>query len=191
VIEKGVVTMSVSYFKRYRMEIELRGRRFDTSLPPDYRFVAWQPDRLSDHAETKFHSFRHEIDADVFNCLGDIEGCHRLMQEISLKDEFLPEATWLVAYTGVGTPEYCGTIQGIRATSKYGGIQNVGITPMHRGRGVGSALIAAALGGFQQVGLPRAYLEVTAQNERAVRLYKRLGFYRTKTLFKAVEMAYS
>jgi ribosomal protein S18 acetylase RimI-like enzyme len=56
---------------------------------------------------------------------------------------------------------------------------------------VGSALIHAALVGFQQVGLPRAYLEVTAQNERAVRLYKRLGFRRTKTLFKAVELAYS
>ena len=113
------------------------------------------------------------------------------MQEISLKDGFLPEATWLAAYADGGEIEYCGTIQGIRATHKYGAIQNVGITPAHRGRGVGTALIHAALAGFQQVGLPRAYLEVTAQNERAVRLYKRLGFRRTKTLFKAVELAYS
>ena len=184
--------MSVSYFKRFRMEIDLRGRRFDSAaLPPGYRLVAWTPERLGIHAETKFHSFRHEIDADVFNCLSDLDGCYRLMQEISLKDGFLPEATWLAAYVADGAMEYCGTIQGIRATSKYGGIQNVGITPAHRGRGVGTALLTAALRGFQQVGLPRAYLEVTAQNERAVRLYKRLGFQRTKTLFKAVELAYS
>jgi len=92
---------------------------------------------------------------------------------------------------GGGEVECCGTIQGIRATHKYGAIQNVGVTPAHRGRGIGSAMIFAALAGFQQVGLPRVYLEVTAQNDGAVRLYNRLGFRRTKTLFKAVELAYS
>jgi GNAT superfamily N-acetyltransferase len=184
--------MSVSYFKRYRMEIDLRGQRFEPiAVPSGYRLIAWQPDRLAEHAEAKYHSFRHEIDADVFSCLSELDGCHRLMQEISLKDGFLPEATWLAACAGAGELEYCGTIQGIRATHKYGAIQNVGITPLHRGHGLGTALISAALTGFQQVGLPRAYLEVTAQNERAVRLYKRLGFRRTKTLFKAVELAYS
>jgi ribosomal protein S18 acetylase RimI-like enzyme len=184
--------MSVSYYKRFRMEIDLRGRRLDAvALSPGYRLLPWAPERLSSHAETKYYSFRHEIDADVFNCLSDLDGCYRLMHEISLKNGFLPEATWLAAYSAGGEIEYCGTIQGIRATSKYGGIQNVGITPAHRGRRVGSALVLAALRGFQQAGLSRAYLEVTAQNERAVKLYKRLGFQRTKTLFKAVELAYS
>jgi RimJ/RimL family protein N-acetyltransferase len=184
--------MSVSYFKRFRMEIDLRGQRFvPLFVPPGYRLLAWHADRISDHAEAKFHSFRHEIDAGIFTCLSDLEGCYRLMQEISLKEGFLPEATWLAACNFGNEIEYCGTIQGIRATHKYGAIQNVGITPPHRGHGLGTALISAALAGFQQAGLPRAYLEVTAQNERAVRLYKRLGFHRTKTLFKAVELAYS
>jgi ribosomal protein S18 acetylase RimI-like enzyme len=184
--------MSVNYFKRYRMELDLRGRRFlPVIVPPGYRLLAWHAGLIDDHAVAKFESFRNEIDAGVFDCLADLPGCQRLMQEISQKDGFLPEATWLAACTADGPFEYCGTIQGIRATHKYGAIQNVGITPQHRGRGVGTALITAALIGFQQVGLPRAYLEVTAQNDRAVRLYKRLGFRRTKTLFKAVELAYS
>jgi len=184
--------MSVNYFKRFRMELDLRGQRFaPVYVPPGYRLLAWQPDLLIDHAEAKFLSFRDAIDADVFTCLSDLDGCQRLMQEISVKDGFLPEATWLAACVSGGDMENCGTIQGIRATHKYGAIQNVGITPAHRGRGVGSALIAAALAGFQQCGLSRVYLEVTAQNDRAVRLYKRLGFRRTKTLFKAVELAYS
>jgi GNAT superfamily N-acetyltransferase len=184
--------MSVNYFKRYRMEIDLRGQRFvPLYVPPGYRLLAWHPDRLADHAEAKFQSFRQEIDAGVFTCLSDYDGCYRLMQEISLKDGFLPEATWLAASANGNEIEFCGTIQGIRASNKYGAIQNVGITPRHRGFGLGTALISAALAGFQQVGLAYAYLEVTAQNERAVRLYKRLGFRRTKTLFKAVELAYS
>jgi RimJ/RimL family protein N-acetyltransferase len=184
--------MSVTYFKRFRMEIDLRDHSIGPILlPPGYRLIAWQPDWLTEHAEAKYHSFRYEIDADVFSCLSELNGCYRLMEEISHKEGFLPEATWLAAYEAGRDIEYCGTIQGIRATHKYGAIQNVGITPVHRGLGVGTALIQAAMFGFQQVGLPRAYLEVTAQNDRAVRLYKRLGFRRTKTLFKAVELAYS
>jgi hypothetical protein len=186
--------MSVSYFKRFRMEIDLRLRSFaPVSVPPGYCLIAWQPDRLPDHAEAKYLSFRHEIDADVFSCLGDQVGCHQLMEEIVDKEGFLPEATWLAAYIGAGIEniEYCGTIQGVRVSHRLGAIQNIGITPEHRRRGLGTALIQAALVGFQQVGLPRVYLEVTAQNDSAVRLYRQLGFHRTKTLYKAVEFAYS
>ncbi|HEX5471463.1 MAG TPA: GNAT family N-acetyltransferase [Lacipirellulaceae bacterium] len=184
--------MSVSYFKRYRMEFDLRSRRsIPVFVPHGYRLLAWHPELLDGHAEAKYLSFRNEIDADVFECLAELSGCQRLMQEISTKDGFLPEATWLAVFEAGRDMEYCGTIQGIQPTHKYGAIQNVGVTPAHRGRGIGSALIAAALNGFQQVGLPRVYLEVTAQNEGAVRLYNRLGFRRTKTLFKAVELAYS
>jgi ribosomal protein S18 acetylase RimI-like enzyme len=186
--------MSVSYFKRFRMEIDLRCQRVDSApLPPGYRLVPWSEELLADHAEAKYHSFRQEIDADVFNCLSEFGGCFRLMEEISQRDGFLPEATWLAVFErgAGGAIESCGTIQGIRASHRYGGIQNVGITPPHRGVGLGTALVRAALAGFQQAGLPFAYLEVTAQNDRAVQLYKRLGFRRTKTLYKAVELAYS
>ena len=184
--------MGVSYFKRYRMELDLRGQRFAPMVVPSgYRLFAWQSEMIDEHAAAKFESFRNEIDADIFSCLSELDGCQRLMHEISLKDGFLPESTWLAAYIGGGEIEYCGTIQGIRATNRYGAVQNIGITPQHRGRGVGTALINAALNGFQQIGLSRVYLEVTAQNDGAVRLYKRMGFRRTKTLFKAVELAYS
>jgi ribosomal protein S18 acetylase RimI-like enzyme len=184
--------MGVSYFKRFRMELDLRGKRFlPLFVPTGYRLLGWDPELLAEHAAAKHQSFRDEIDAEIFSCLAEFDGCQRLMQEISLKEGFLPMATWLAVYAYSGGFECCGTIQGIRATPKYGAIQNVGITPAHRGRGVGTALISAALAGFQQAGLTRAYLEVTAQNDRAVQLYKRLGFRRTKTLFKAVELAYS
>lgn len=186
--------MGVTYFKRYRMEIDLRRRRLDPVIVPNgYRLVAWTRDLVADHAEAKYFSFVDAIDAEVFTCLGDLEGCRRLMDEISRKDGFLPEATWLAEHVGAGPHriEPCGTIQGIRANRRYGGIQNVGITPPHRGRGIGTCLVLAALAGFQQVGLERAYLEVTAQNERAVQLYRRMGFRRSKTLYKAVELAYS
>ena len=47
-----------------------------------------------------------------------------------------------------------------------------------------------ALHGFAQAGLARGQLEVTAHNDAAVRLYRRLGFRRTKTLYKAIPSAF-
>ena len=89
--------MDLTYFKRYRMEIGLAGRDFTPRLPPGgYRFLPWHPSLLDAFAEAKYLSFRGEIDANVFPCLGELSGCRRLMNEISRKPGFLAEATWVV-----------------------------------------------------------------------------------------------
>lgn len=186
--------MGVTYFKRYRMEYDLTGPLFEPPPVPDgYRLIAWDPVLLSAHAETKYRSFRSEIDAHVFPCLGDREGCYRLMEDIVHREGFLPEATWLVAWRPSGSRkvEYCGTIQGVRDSRGSGSIQNLGVTPEHRGQGLGSLLLYHALQGFRVAGLRRAWLEVTAQNTGAVRLYQRLGFRTTRTVYKSAEVAYA
>ena len=184
--------MGLTYFKRFRMEIDLEGRTFrPRPVSDDYILLSWDPTLLEDHAEAKYHSFRSEVDADVFPCLGDLSGCSRLMSEISRKDGFLPGATWLAVYMGNGPErqEYCGTVQGIHDDAGYGSIQNLGITPHHRGRGLGKHLLYRALIGFQRAGLQRAFLEVTAQNKSAIQLYEQAGFEKARTLYKTVEVA--
>lgn len=185
--------MGLTYFKRFRMEIDLTGRLLTApALPQGYLVVPWDDSLVETHAETKYHSFRSEIDANVFPCLGDWSGCHRLMHEIRAKPGFLPGATWLVAHQSFDdTLEYCGTIQGIRDYAGLGAIQNLGVTPEHRGRQLGSCLLLRALEGFQKAGVRRAFLEVTAQNDGAIRLYHRVGFVKARTVYKAVEVAYS
>ena len=185
--------MALTYFKRYRMETELVGRDLACSVPDGYRLLPWDVALLEPHAQTKYLSFRDELDSNVFPCLGELAGCLRLMGEISSKPGFLPEATWLAArrLSDDGRLEYCGTIQGIRARDGYGSIQNLGIVPAHRDRGLGTALLFRALTGFRQAGLRRVSLEVTAENDGAVRLYQRHGFVPAKTVFKAAEVVYS
>ena len=186
--------MDLTYFKRYRMEIDLVDRDFSRAAPPvGYRFLPWSESLLEAFAEAKYLSFRSEIDANVFPCLGELAGCRRLMAEIARKPGFLPQATWLAVYAPAGQrrPEYCGTVQGIRDRAGLGAVQNLGITPAHRDAGLGTSLLFRALEGFRQAGLTRVYLEVTAQNDGAIRFYRRLGFTLVKTVFKAVELAYS
>jgi ribosomal protein S18 acetylase RimI-like enzyme len=175
--------MTISYFKRFRMEIDLASLPPVPRLPEGYAWVPWDEGLLERHADVKFFSFFEEIDALVFPSLSTRSGCSYLMQEISSKAGFRPEATWLLAH-GDG---YCGTVQGVRDRNGMGAIQNLGVKPSHRGRGLGTALLIQALHGFVRAGLGRAFLEVTAQNDVAIRLYRRLGFRCRKTIYKPVE----
>jgi len=184
--------MDLTYFKRYRMEIELAGRDLLVRTPPGYEFLVWDPTRLDVFAEAKYESFREELDANVFPCLGELDGCRRLMNEIARKPGFVPEATWLVLFRAPrGRREPCGTVQGVRDRQGRGAIQNVGIAPVHRNAGLGTALMHQSLLGFRKAGIGRVHLEVTAQNLAAIRLYRRLGFRTVKSVYKAVEVTYS
>ena len=193
--------MNLQYVKRYRMELDLRRwQRPPIALPIDYRLVAWHTSLVEAHAEVKYLSFRGEIDAQVFPCLGEYDGCHKLMAEIENKEGFVPEATWLAEHVGArpgeflkgsAKTEYCGTIQAVRTHKGRASIQNIGVAPLHRGLGVGTALILAALMGLQHVAVPRARLEVTAENDGAVRLYRKIGFRTIRTLYKTVELAHT
>lgn len=178
-----VDAMAITYYKRFRMEVDLDGSLEPLMLSPPFRWVSWEESLIDQHAEVKYQSFRCEIDAYVFPCLGERQGCQRLMREIRRKPGFLPGATWLIA-----TPQgYVGTVQGVMDRGPIGAIQNVGVVPSYRGLGLGRALVRQALEGFYQAGLRRAYLEVTAENSGAVRLYRTVGFRRAKTLYKAVD----
>ena len=182
--------MPLTYFRRFRMEYHFgSGPLPEPVLPPGYQWVAWHPRLVERHAAVKYDSFLEEVDAHLFPGLGSVGGCYRLMHEISRQDNFLPGATWLIVwqpYPGQPAGD-CATIQGLKQSETHGSIQNVGVVPEHRGLGLGRALVLQALAGFRAAGLKRVYLEVTAQNVRAVRLYRALGFRLARTMFKQVE----
>ena len=185
--------VGIVYFRRYRMEIDLSEPLLpQPAMPADYRLTPWNERLLEVHAQTKFECFRSEMDANVFPSLSTRDGCRRLMTEITCRGSFVPEATWLLEHWPAGSrrPQACGTIQGV-AEEKVGAIQNVGVTPPHRGLGLGSVLLWHSLAGFQAAGIGRVFLEVTSQNSGACRLYERLGFRRKRVVYKAAEVAYA
>ncbi len=195
-----------TYFKRHRMEVDLRrppsalsgaaGNGIQrAALPPGFYWVPWNDSLLDAHAEVKALSFQDELDAVVFPCLGSLTGCRDLMAAIRDRPGFCPGATWLVAASVVpdfalgGLARGCvATVQGVVDENGAGGIQNVGVVPEARGRGIGRALLLRALAGFATAGASRAYLEVTARNAAAIHMYRGLGFRCTKTLYRAVEV---
>ena len=179
--------MAVTYVRRFRMEIDLgRGSLPLAELPDGYVWTRWDDSLVERHSVAKYLSFHEELDARVFPCLGELEGCRRLMGEISRQCSFLPGATWLITRepNGFGPPVDCGTIQGLAHSRGLGAVQNVGVVPEHRGSGLGRALVLQSLHGFRNARLLRVYLEVTAENKPAVELYRSIGFRHTRTMYK-------
>ncbi|MCC9600201.1 GNAT family N-acetyltransferase [Stieleria sp. JC731] len=187
--------MGMTYFKRYRMEFDLRNLRMDEPvIPPDYELIPYAGDQIREHAVAKFNSFRFELDADVFPCLARRDGCLKLMRDITARQDFVPAATWLIRHleqdptTGSICKLPVGTIQGL-SSDGWGAIQNLGVSPLHRGKGLGTILLAKAAAGFASVGLEKMHLEVTTENTGAVRLYERMGFKKSRIVYKAAEVA--
>jgi GNAT superfamily N-acetyltransferase len=188
----GDELMSVTYYKRFRMEIDLEHQDFDVpELPDGYVWTAWNSQLLERHALTKYESFRCEIDSDVFPCLGDRVGCRNLMSEIVQRATFVPQATWLISHVDGSRAtcaiDDCATIQGVIQSGRWGAVQNVGVAPTYRGLGLGRALVLKSLCGFIEAGVSHVYLEVTARNMPAVQLYRSIGFRLARTTYKAVE----
>lgn len=171
------------YVKRYRMELRVRRTLSPAALPAGFHWLAWADDLVDIHAEVKRLSFAGERDVAVFPNLGCATGCGLLMRAIRDSTGFCPGATWLAA-----TPDGCvGTIQGlVDVDRRAGSVQNIGVLPGYRGRGLGRALLLKALHGFVAAGASRIYLEVTAGNDPAVRLYRGLGFRHARTLYRGV-----
>jgi ribosomal protein S18 acetylase RimI-like enzyme len=169
------------YVKRHRMEAAPLKPDPSVPLPPGFAWLAWDDRLLEAHADVLLASFAAEPDAELFPNLGRPDGCRRLMRAVRDADGFCPAATWLIVRPG----GCVGTIQGL-IEGRHGMIQNVGVDPACRNLGLGRALVRKALAGFAAGGAVRAYLDVTAQNAAAVRLYKRLGFRRRSAFYKQV-----
>jgi ribosomal protein S18 acetylase RimI-like enzyme len=182
--------MTYLYVRRYRMEIPLavwsdaETAALEASLP--FRLLPWKPELLEAHAEAKWRSFVGQMDSTVFACLGERDGCGRLMAEIVRRQGFVPEATWLAVEPQDATGEWrpVGTVQGIEDPRMTGLIQNLGVTPDRQGKRLGELLLRKAIDGFKRVGCRTASLEVTSANSSAVKLYRRVGFEVARTVYK-------
>jgi mycothiol synthase len=173
-----------TYYKRYRMELDLKLPRPRPSLPEGFEWASWSAGVLESHAQVKFRCFAAEIDAIVFPSLSHLSGCRDLMVSIAARPGFCPAATWLIREGN----DFVGTVQGVFDPAGFGGIQNLGVVPECRGLGLGPALLLKALEGFAAAGAKRAFLEVTARNDQAVRMYRRIGFRCYKSIYRVVNV---
>jgi ribosomal protein S18 acetylase RimI-like enzyme len=96
-----------------------------------------------------------------------------------------PQCVALIESKVVG---WCDVLPIDRPTMAHGGVLGVGVLVEHRGKGIGTALVRAAIDLAKAAGLTRIELTVREHNERAISLYERLGFVREGLKRKAVRI---
>ena len=178
--------LSSKHYKRLRMKLDLRRPIEPPELPDGYQFVRWNRILQERHAQIQWCAFRGDLDGRLFQSLSSLGGCRRLLQNTIQHAQFAPDSTWLVQFQP--EPAWpavdCAMVQGLVRPNATGAIQNVGVVPEHRGFGLGRAVLLRALLGFQLHGASQATLEVTAENEPAVRLYLSMGFEVSRVLYR-------
>ncbi len=91
------VEMPVVYFQAISnaiqslIESEIPACRVDDTLD----WIAWEERFVLQHALAKWESFRREMDASVFSLSGRPRGVQANDADLSLRDNFIPETTWL------------------------------------------------------------------------------------------------
>ena len=177
----------IKTFTRYKMSISLDGwEPPPTRLPAGFEMTPWSMNLIQAHGEAIYKSFKDSIDAGLFITFTREYRCHDFMRYLVGSPGFLPSATWLLRekrgnaaarlFKLPSAYKLAGTIQGLIKPNFVGGIQNVGILPEYQGRGLSKILLYYSLWGYKRAGVKLVELEVTAENEIAVNLYKKVGF---------------
>lgn len=93
-----------------------------------------------------------------------------------VRDSVASDAAQFVAVDGDLVVGWCDILPGWAYAIQHRGSVGMGLLPAYRGQGAGRKLLAACLTKARSKGITRVDLEVRADNEAAIKLYKRMGF---------------
>ncbi len=144
-------------------------------LPPGICLRPLRRDDLATAADIVYRSHVGTVDAALNLTYATPATCRSFVDTLVLRTgcgRFDGEAS-LVAE---GPKGEIAVLVASRLAAANGHVCQVSVTPEAQGRGVGAALVMAALEAFRRQGLASATLSVTVSNERAHRLYELLGF---------------
>ena len=103
-----------------------------------------------------------------------------------VRDSVTNDAVQFVAVDGSLIIGWADIFPGWADAVKHCGSLGMGVLPARRGQGVGKGLLQACLAKARAKGITRVELEARADNERAIKLYERLGFQHEATKRQAM-----
>ena len=163
-------------FKSRRRRYLVRGLDQPLHIPPHgFKLRPLKRDDLATAASIIHRSHEGSLDAALNLTYSSAGSCRSFVETLVLRSgcgRFDPEASF-VAEEG---REAIGVVIGSHLSPTNGHICQVSVLPRAQSRGLGTALVGAAIEAFRCQGLGSASLSVTVENARAYALYTRLGF---------------
>jgi ribosomal protein S18 acetylase RimI-like enzyme len=145
------------------------------ALPAGVRLRPLRRDELQAVAEIVYRSHAGSADAALNLTYSTPATCRAFVDTLVVRSgcgRFDPEASRIAE--GPWGP--VGVLIASRLSRQTGHVCQVSVAPEAQGRGLGAALLTAALRALREQGLASATLSVTVGNARAHRLYGLLGF---------------
>jgi mycothiol synthase len=168
-------------FAEDEMRRDLSMAMQESQLPKGMEAVAWSPRRASQFFDVYQDAFRERPG---FPHWSEEVWRHNFTAYLG----FRPDLSLLLLHRveAVAFALCHVETEGSENPGGVGWIVQMGVRSAWRGRGLGSALLKEVMRRFQDEGLRWAALDVNIDNERALRLYQRLGFerVRTRTVYK-------
>jgi len=164
-------------YGRSEMVLQAPGAPGEASSPAGEQFRPALRTDLVRLAELHRAAYAESFDRYLFLELPDEhEDARREVHEIleGRWGEFLPEGSCVCERDG----RMVGAVLSVRGPTGAL-VADVMVDPGHRGHGVGRRLLTSAVRSMRHAGVDRIYLNVTEGNERALRLYRSLGFARS------------
>lgn len=96
--------------------------------------------------------------------------------EAFVRENIASDAVQFVALDGATVVGWADILSHWASAFAHRGTLGIGVLPAYRGRGIARQLLLACLAKARATGLTRIELEVRADNTRAIRLYRAVGF---------------
>lgn len=141
-----------------------------------WHFRQWQAKDLLPAAELVFDSYRNSFDAGLCHDYQSRQGCVRFLRNLidsPACGRFRPEDT-LIAVDRFD--QVCAVLLATRTQKTTAMIPQFSVRRRFQGRGLGTTMLNCFLSQCRSQGLERITLSVSEANDRAFRLYLRVGF---------------
>src|SRR5271155_1021617 len=150
-------------------------------LPAQFEIRPWSEQEYQAAAALITAAYRGHVDSDINDQYRTLTGSLRFLNNIVRFPgcgTFDPQASFVVVERRTGT--LIGLILCSQVRPDVGHITQVCVLPEYRSAGLGEAMLAASTRNLRARGFHFISLTVTEANDRAIALYKRIGFESTR-----------
>ncbi len=177
-VERPFLDQGFSRHPRLFMTLPLQGAPAASRAPgPEIQIRCWSDHDYQAAAAVITSAYRGHVDANINDQYRTLNGSLRFLNNIVRFPGcgvFDPDSSLTAFHPR--TKSLAGRILCSRVRGDVGHVTQVCVLPEHRSQGVGESLRDATAASLRQRGFTLLSLTVTEANQRAVELYKRLGF---------------
>ena len=151
------------------------------ALPPEFEIRPWSEQEYQSAAALITAAYRGHVDSEINDQYRSLGGSLRFLNNIVRFPgcgAFDPRASFVVFQQRTRT--LAGLILCSQVRPDVGHITQVCVLPEYRSAGLGETMLAASTKNLSERGFRFISLTVTEANDRAIALYKRIGFKSTR-----------